>query len=153
MMIVKLSTIASMISGIISKTDCKIVIVAFMNASISVGSNSGITATIPSINDVTASNKGGKTASISPGNCSAIIGASFCTSLPTPCNATSILGKIFSAKVATLSTKFPTRESKSAFSSAMPVSIFDHAAFIAAADPCMVELASVAVVPVMPSSV
>ena len=62
-------------------------------------------------------------------------------------------GITFSPTVTILSTKFPMYSSRLAFSSPNAVTRFCHALFIDDTDPCIVVLASFAVVPVIPISV
>ena len=71
----------------------------------------------------------------------------------TPCVAVCITGNKFPANVPMLDIKFCNNCSKFCVGSAIPVNKFCQDAFIALADPCIVELASNAVVPVMPNSV
>ena len=59
-------------------------------------------------------------------------------------------GRMFSAAIMAESIKLFTSASKSAFSSAIPVSRFCQAAFVALTLPLIVVMASLAVVPVIP---
>ena len=86
------------------------------------------------------------------GICSAMAGATLSSAVPMPCKICSILGRMLSAAVAALERNVSVSCPRSAFSSAMPVTRFSHAALALLTDPSMVEDASCAVVPVMPIS-
>ena len=112
------------------------------------GSNLGIIEVIPSIIDCNKFIP----VSINCGRYSTNFSDKLSTNWTIPCIIISTLGSIFSPTVTILSTKLSIKPWKLTLSSAIPVSKFCQALFIDANDPDIVELASFAVVPVIPSS-
>ena len=129
---------------------CTICIIASTTIGISVG-NTWITLCTTA---VSASISIGSVSDRSGGISLTICGTTSCNScvatVAIPLMICCTLGITFFPNVVTLSTRFPTNSPKFALSSAMPVSKFCHAAFIAFAEPSIVVLASLAVVPVIP---
>jgi len=76
--------------------------------------------------------------------------AIFIISCIIPFNIISILGNKFLNAISTESINSLNNLSKSALSSAIPVNKFCHDAFIELTEPCIVSLASLAVVPIIP---
>ena len=93
----------------------------------------------------------GNVVSINVGTFSNITGNSLSIKFPIPLSTISILGRIFLPNALALDTKSFILFSKvSTLSSAILVSTFFHAALVIFKEPCIVSIASFAVVPVIP---
>ena len=107
----------------------------------------------PLIRAVDALSRGGSRVSTMPGSSRSMMGAASVISAPMPSRPLMIAGMTFLPKVLADSIRLSTQRSKSSPPSTRLVMVLLHAAFSALKEPLIVSLASLLVVPVMPSSV